>query len=56
MSANLPEESQGAPDWEQAIKSGQAAAPSLDSPALAERAARQAAMVAKFTAANHREK
>jgi len=54
VSAGLPEQPTGTPDWEAAVKAGQAKLPALDTAATQDRAARQAAMVAKFTAASQR--
>ena len=55
MTAHLPEEGAGYPDWEAAVKAGQAALPALDSPAAAAQDQRRAELVAKFTAASRRE-
>ena len=54
MSAGLPDEPKGNPDWEAAVKAGQALLPTLDTAAMQDRAARQAARVAKFTGASQR--
>ncbi len=59
MSEPVPEPSlarePGRPDWEKAIKDAQVQLPTVTSPALTAAAARRAELVAKFTAANHRE-
>jgi hypothetical protein len=49
VSAVLPGDGPGRPDWGQAIEAAQALPPALDTPAIRERAARKAEMVAKFT-------
>lgn len=48
-------EGEGHPDWEAAIKAAQVRPPALDSPALQDQDARRAELVAKMSAAHHRE-